>query len=188
MSAEALLNNERHYSYADYLSWDDGYRYELINGKAFMMSSPNEAHQRISGNVFGELYMNLKGKTCVAFTAPFDVRLNAACGDDTVVQPDVFVVCDKTKLDGKSCVGAPDLVIEVLSPSTMGMDKLKKFNAYLEAGVREYWIIDPNDRVVTTFVLDNGRYVANMYGDTAVVPVTALEGCEINMADVYAGV
>lgn len=120
------------------------------------------------------------------FIAPFDVRLNADNTDDTVVQPDVFVVCDKSKLDGKSCKGVPDMIIEVLSPSSLGRDKVLKFNKYQKAGVLEYWIVDPEGRNVTVHVLKNGEYMSKAYGDEETAPVNVLDGCQINLREVFA--
>ena len=127
----------------------------------------------------------LKGKPCQIFAAPFDVRLNADTYDDTVVQPDLLVVCDPSKLDEKGCVGVPDMVIEILSPSTGRHDKLVKFQLYQKTGVREYWIIDPETKTLQVCILENGKYVTSMYGDTGAVPVHVLEGCAINLQDVF---
>jgi Uma2 family endonuclease len=102
------------------------------------------------------------------------------------VQPDISVVCDRSKLDDHGCVGAPDLVIEILSSSTSRYDRVLKFNAYLRAGVREYWIVDPEDKSVSAHILDNGRYLTSVYGDTGHLSVHVLPGCEINLNDIFA--
>ncbi|MDR0310408.1 MAG: Uma2 family endonuclease, partial [Acidobacteriota bacterium] len=119
--------------------------------------------------------------------APFDVRLNADTYDDTVVQPDLLVVCDRSKPDGKCCVGVPDMIIEILSPSSGRHDKLVKFHLYQKAGVREYWIVDPETKTVQVCILENGKYVTTMYGDTDTdtVPVHVLDGCVIGLKDVF---
>ena len=125
------------YTYADYLLWKFEERLELIKGKIFRMSpAPAIAHQRVSRKLSGELYNFFKGKTCELFTAPFDVVLPNAHGkEDSVVQPDLCVVCAPEKLaDGKCCVGAPDLVIEILSPHNSMRDLDMKFHLYEEAG------------------------------------------------------
>ena len=145
----------------------------------------SQDHQAIRGELHGQLWQFLKGKPCKVFSAPFDVRLNADSRDDTVVQPDLLVVCDKSKLNGKSCVGAPDFVIEILSNSTARLDTFVKFRLYQRAGVREYWIVNPETRTVQVCSLENGRYVVNVYGDTDVVAVSALGGCRIDLADVF---
>jgi len=186
---QPLRENER-YTYADYCTWDDSERWELIDGVPYSMSpAPATVHQRISIAIVGQLYGFLRGKTCEVFHAPFDVRLNAAGDDDdTVVQPDIVVVCDSSKLDGKGCNGAPDIVIEILSPATARLDKMLKFNKYLRAGVREYWIVDPDTKTVSTYILKNGEYMARAYGDADTVPVYVLEGCRIDLQGVFAGV
>ena len=172
------------YTYADLLRWDDDHRYELIDGELYRMTSPTLAHQEILGELFLQFAAFLKGKPCKVLVAPFDVRLNAEGKDDTVLQPDILVVCDTTKFDVRSCVGAPDLVVEILSPSTSGRDQLLKFHKYLQAGVREYWIVDPDSKTVAVYILENGKYVCNAYGSEDTIPVHVLEGCHIVMRDV----
>ena len=181
------LQIEKKYNYADYANRADNERYELIDGVIYMMSPPSQAHQEILLEIAGQLREFLKGKPCKVFVAPFAVRLNAAAGDNTVLEPDLFVVCDMAKLDGKSCNGAPDMVVEILSPSTARKDRVTKFNKYLEAGVREYWIVDPDSKTASVHILKNGEYVVSGYGDTDTVAVHVLDGCRINMKDVFAG-
>ena len=174
------------YTYADYCTWGDDERWELIEGVPYAMSpAPNRRHQEISRELSYQFTAFLKGKPCEVFAAPFDVRLNAEKGDNTVVQPDLLVVCDKSKLDDNGCKGAPDLIIEILSPSTSSRDKLLKFNKYLLAGIREYWIVDPVDKIVSVNTLENGKYIVNVYGDADCVPVGVLSGCLINMREVF---
>ena len=181
------IRNDKHYTYADYASWDDDTRYELIDGVAYMMSpAPGRRHQGISGELHRQIKNFLRGKTCKVYDAPFDVRLNAAGDDDTVIQPDIVVVCDQSKLDDKGCNGAPDLVVEILSPSTSGKDRVLKFNKYLQAGVREYWIVDPDNNTVSAHLLKDGQYVTSAYAETDAVPVHVLEGCTISLTDVFA--
>ena len=154
------------YTYEDYKDWDTDERFELIDGDVYLMSAPSYNHQIIVGEIYSEIRNYLKGKKgrCRVVLSPADVRLNFDTKDNTVVQPDVFVVCDKSKLDGQNCNGAPDFVLEVLSKSTSGKDKIIKFNKYLEAGVKEYWIIDPWDKHLAVHILENGRYVTKSYG------------------------
>ena len=181
------IRNDKHYTYADYASWDTDDRYELIDGVAYMMSpAPGRRHQGIQFNLSLQIGNFLKGKTCRAFAAPFDVRLDAAHDDDTVVQPDIVVICDRSKLDDKGCNSAPDLVIEILSPSSLQRDVLLKFNKYLQAGVREYWVVDPDRKTASVHVLDGGRYYTTVYGETSTVPVHVLEGCTVSLPDVFA--
>ena len=180
------VKNEKLYTYSDYYSWDDNQRWELIDGFAYLMApAPTQAHQSATSNLHGQLYGFLKGKSCRVFPAPFDVRLNAFSEDNTVVQPDLLVVCDKSKLDGKCCVGAPDFVIEILSPSTARFDRTTKFDQYKAAGVREYWIVDPETKTVSAHVLQNGEYMTRAYTDTGKAPVSVLEGCEINLEEIF---
>jgi len=174
------------YTYADYASWDDDNRYELIDGEVFMMSAPSVEHQGISGELFRQIANYLVGKKCRVFAAPFDVCLSGKGDeDDTVVQPDILVICDKTKLDKQKCNGAPDMIIEVLSPSSTKHDKLIKFNKYKQAGVREYWIADPVDKSVVVHILENGRYFIGAYEGEGSIPVHVLEGCEIDLSGVF---
>ena len=180
---DKLPTEKQHFTYADYYAWDDGKRWELINGQAYLMEpGPIWEHQGISGNLFGQLYVFLRDKPEIAFHAPFDVRLNAAVGDDTVLQPDLVVICDRSKLDRTGCKGAPDMVIEILSPSTAGRDRVQKFNLYQEAGVREYWIVDPDSKTVSAHILENGKYATAAYGEEDTAPVHVLEGCQITLA------
>lgn len=152
-----------HHTYADYLGWPEDVRYELIDGEAFLMApGPDLAHQDIAGDIYRQLANALDGQPCRAFVAPLDVRLPK--GDqadnlvDTVVQPDVLVVCDPTRLDRRGVRGAPDLVVEVLSPSTAGHDHVRKRRVYERAGVREYWLVHPADRMLTVYRLVGGEY------------------------------
>ena len=176
------------YIYSDYAKFDDEIRRELIDGVIYMMApAPSQKHQEISAELTRQLKNFLLGKPCKVFHAPFDVCLNAAGdSDNTVVQPDVLVVCDKSKLDGKRCDGAPDFIIEILSPSNTKHDTLRKFDKYLQTGVREYWIIDPEREIVHTHVLKNVEYVTKLYSSTDVAAVSVLEGCMIDFNGVFA--
>jgi Uma2 family endonuclease len=179
-----VLRRDKKYTYADYMSWPEDERWELIDGVAYMLAAPNVAHQSISFEIGRQLGNFLRGKPCRAFSAPFSVRL----ADDSVVEPDISIVCDQSKLsDGKTCNGAPDMVIEILSPSSTARDKVLKFNKYLHAGVREYWVVYPDSKTVSVYVLKDGRYMASEYADTDTVPAHVLDGCTINLPDVFAG-
>ena len=157
------LRKEKHYSYADYLTWPDDARYELIDGEAFLMApAPLIEHQEVAGDVYHQLRNQLDGKPCRPYIAPVDVRLpradEADAAIDTVVQPDVLVVCDPAKIDRRGVRGAPDWLVEVLSPSTAAHDQIAKRRTYERAGVREYWLVHPGDRTLTVYALIDGQY------------------------------
>ena len=158
------LDPEGSYTYADYLMWQFQERVELIRGRLFRMSpAPNLAHQKAATSLTGLIWAFFQRKTCQVFAAPFDVRLPVSRKkgqDTTVVQPDLCVVCDESKLDEQGCAGAPDLVVEILSPGNSRSEMKDKFEVYEEAGVREYWIVSPAERVVLIYVLtDEGKYI-----------------------------
>ena len=151
------------YTYADYVLWKIKDRLEILKGKIFKMSpAPAISHQKISGNLYGEMYHYFKGKSCKLFAAPFDVVLKNKNGlEDSVVQPDLCVVCDPKKLENdKRCLGAPDLIIEILSPGNTKKEMRNKYELYEESGVMEYWVVRPVDKEITQFVLENGKYRA----------------------------
>lgn len=179
---------DERYTYADYITWGDDERWEIIDGMPYAMSpSPTQKHQEVSGQLFRRIGNFLEGKPCKVFSAPFDVRLNADEEDDTVCQPDILVVCDSSKLDGKCCKGAPDLIIEVLSPSTARKDRLIKYARYQRAGVREYWLVDIDTKTVDVAILKNGIYVrTKIYSDEDILNVSVLGGCAVNLAEVFA--
>jgi len=186
------LPQERSYTYADLLSWDgDNTRYELYHGQLTALAAPSDVHQRIFRSIFTQLANYLDGKRCEVFSAPFDVRLFEKEGDqpqnvDTVVQPDILVVCDPRKIDHRGVRGAPDMVIEILSDSTRRTDRLMKFNLYQRSGVREYWIVDPATRTASVYTLEEGAYhAADIYNADASVPVGILGGCRIDMTMVF---
>ncbi|GHV74862.1 hypothetical protein AGMMS49940_21640 [Spirochaetia bacterium] len=176
------------YTYADVLEWDEDFRAEIIEGELYMMSPPVRKHQGLLRELFVPIANFLKGKPCKVYPAPFGVRLHPRkdLRDKTVLEPDISVICDVSKLDDRGCNGAPDMIIEILSPSTGTKDKVRKYNLYLDAGVREYWIVDPKTETVQVYVLENGRYVAASYGDADTIAVTVLPGCTINLKEVFA--
>ncbi|NII83595.1 MULTISPECIES: Uma2 family endonuclease [unclassified Pedobacter] len=152
------------YSYADYMRFEFEERLEIIKGHLFKMSPvPSRIHQGISANIFAPIYNILKGKPCRVYSAPFDVRLAKKSVNDkevfTVVQPDIVVVCDPAKLDNRGCIGAPDIVIEILSPGNNKKELINKYEVYEEAGVKEYWIISPSHKTFFRYILDdNGKF------------------------------
>lgn len=157
------LDFNKTYTYADYLLWKFKERVELIKGKIIEMSpAPSTNHQSISSNLHGQFYKVFEERKCKLFSAPFDVRLPIHKSDSdkihTVVQPDLCIVCDPNKLDDKGCIGAPDLVVEILSPSNSKREMKDKFDLYEETGVQEYWIVFPTEEMVLVNVLENGKY------------------------------
>lgn len=188
----ALPAEKERYTFADVLAWDEDERAEIIGGEAVMLATPSTDHQLISGALFAQLYNFLEGKKCRVISAPFAVRLFEQDGDspedvDTVVEPDLSVVCDREKLDGKGCKGAPDMIIEILSPSTHRHDRITKYNLYQRAGVREYWIVEPETQTVQVFLRnENGLLLPHeSYSRTDVAKVNALNGCFIELSKVF---
>ena len=189
------LEINKRYTYADYLTWMDDVRRELYNGFIKMMTpAPSRKHQEISINLV-RIYSNyLFRKKCKIYHAPSDVRLlkNMRSKDDkviyTVVQPDIYVVCDLSKLDDRGCLGAPDFVIEIVSAKNSKRDVKDKFEIYQEHGVREYWIVNPNDENVTVFVLDEkGKFqFSGMYAGDDKIPVNIFKGdLSIDLTEVF---
>lgn len=188
----ALPSKRMRYTFADALTWEENQRIEIIDGEAVMMAPPIRIHQEISGELFFQLANYLRGKGCKVYAAPFAVRLFEAEGDapedvDTVVEPDITVVCDTGKLDKYGCKGAPELVIEVLSPSTRRHDRLVKLELYQRAGVAEYWLVDPENQSVQVLLLGKEGYLLPRedYGRRDIAKVNVLEGCFIELEKVF---
>ena len=189
-----VLQRDTHYhTYADYLTWSRDYGDELINGTAYVREppSPGLSHQRMVGEIYRQAANALKGRPYQVCVAPSDVRLPKSNEHDdqvdTVVQPDVFIVCDRQKLDERGTRGAPDWVVEVLSPSTARHDQFVKVPAYERAGVREVWLVHPIDCTLTIYRLETGRYGSGtcleLKGQT---PLTAVPGVTIDWDEVLA--
>jgi len=189
------LDLNKRYTYADYLTWFDDARRELFNGFIKLMTpAPSSYHQIISGNIELTIGNYLRKKKCRMFHAPSDVRFPKEKHDKddkqtfTVVQPDIYVVCDPTKIDAKGCLGAPDLIIEIISPKNSKRDIKDKFEIYQENGVREYWIVMPNDETVSVFLLDeNSKYqFVGMYAENDKIPVNIFNGdLAIDLTEVF---
>jgi Uma2 family endonuclease len=158
------FKDDEHYTYADYKAWElkPGERYELIDGIAYAMSAPSERHQLISVFLTLEFGNFLKGKPCKVIHAPYDVRLfyEEDESDDTVVQPDLVVICDPKKRGKEGCRGAPELVVEILSPSNSAEEMSRKLRLYEDAGVGEYWVVDPENKTVRVRHRENGSFGA----------------------------
>jgi len=177
----------KEYTYEEWLELDNNEYIELIDGvlydrnALYMRGEPSRRHMDIVREFTVKLGVFLIGKTCKLYTNPFMVKLN----EKTVVHPDISVICDPDKLNDRGCNGAPDLIIEILSLSNMADDMWVKYNKYLMAGVKEYWIIDPIKNLVTVHVFENGEYSATLYSDKDILPVTVLPGCEIDLKVIF---
>jgi Uma2 family endonuclease len=177
------LDLKKRYTFADYLGWLDDKRRELFNGFVKMMTpAPSTKHQLILGEIHGQFWQQLKSQKCKVFPAPFDVRFPSKEGDIsddkiyTVVQPDISIVCDNSKIDGKGCIGAPDLIVEIISPNTVKNDVEEKYRLYEQNAVKEYWIIHPNDETVSVFILENGKYqLQGIYSKSSKIKVSIFE-------------
>jgi len=188
------LDLSKRYTYADYLTWIDDQRRELIDGFIHLMSAPSELHARLSHltSWFIEAFVRARKGKCRIYHAPFDVRLPTEGYREndkiySVVQPDVCVICDLSKIDKRGCIGAPDLIVEILSPSTSKKDRTLKYNLYETAGVREYWMINPKTKVLQVCILQpNGKYDAGaIYECTQKAPVHIFEGMEIDLMELF---
>jgi Uma2 family endonuclease len=192
---EPARKNDRVYTYGDYKTWPEDERWELIDGTAWNMSpAPNRYHQKLVSQLMRPILNHLEANHCEVYTAPFDVLLPDHPGQEedevnTVVQPDISVICDKRKLTEKGCTGAPDWIIEILSAYTSHKDMSIKYELYQRHGVREYWIVDPGNRYVHVYLLDeDGRYpdYPQVYLRDAVIECLVLEGLSIELARVFA--
>ncbi|MDX2189698.1 MAG: Uma2 family endonuclease [Bacteroidota bacterium] len=186
------LDLSKTYTYADYLTWWFDEQIELIKGKIFKMSpAPNTRHQRILWGIQHAISNKIVNKKCKLFFAPFDVRFpkNNTKGDETiydVVQPDICIICDDKKLDEKGCLGAPDLIVEILSPSTSKKDLTDKYQLYEENGVNEYWIVYPGEELVSVYSLNNGEYhLSQTYTNEDILRSILFEGLELNMGEIF---
>ena len=179
------------YSYADYLTWQLDEMVEIIKGKLFKMTAaPSRLHQKVAGKLYYHLYGFLAGNPCEVYIAPFDVRFSKASTKNediyTVVQPDICVICDKDKLDEAGCIGAPDLIVEVLSPGNNKKETHHKYEVYQEFGVKEYWIIQPIEQTLMIYTLQNGRYVPSRLKTSGdVVTSSVLPGFSLNLEDFF---
>ncbi|MDZ4667539.1 MAG: Uma2 family endonuclease [bacterium] len=178
------------YSYADYLTWTMEEMVEVIKGRVFKMTAPKRIHQEISWKISLKIGNHLIGKKCKAYAAPFDVRLplKSKRNEDifTVVQPDICVICDIDKLDDAGCIGAPDLIVEILSKGNNKKELKNKFEVYEESGVKEYWIIQPEEQTLTINTLVNGKYTSSRLltnGDEIATPI--LPGFILNLEEVF---
>lgn len=188
-----LLDISKKYSYADYLLWKFEERIEILRGKIFKMSpAPSSSHQRYSITLLRYFFNYFQNNSCQIFHAPFDVRLpdsqkkNRDKDIFTVVQPDLCIICDKSKIDERGCVGAPDLIVEILSPGNTTKEMKNKFRLYEEAGVREYWLVEPNDRVIFVYVLREGIYIGLApFTEEDTLKSEIFDGLEMSVAEIF---
>jgi Uncharacterized protein conserved in cyanobacteria len=181
-------DEKKTYTYQDWLTWNGAW--ELINGKAYNMSpAPTAIHQYIVGELYFALRTFFQNRSCFVFVAPFDVRLSENEEyemPDHIVQPDLSVICSRDQIFKNGCQGAPSLIIEVLSPSTALKDFNEKFNLYQKYGVQEYWIVDPGNRTVHVYTLQEGTYqVRNLYTEHDVIHSNFFNDLNVPMGSLF---
>ena len=189
-STVGSLALDRCYTYTDYKEWElaEGERYEIIYGKANAMSTPNTYHQSILMELSKQIANYLTGKPCKVFPAPFDVRLFYADdeSDDTVVQPDITIICDRKKIGPEGGRGAPDFIAEILSPSNTAIEMQRKFHLYRDAGVREYWVLDPENKTLHVYNFKDNAIFPRTYKSTDKAKVEIFDDLEIDLEPVFA--
>jgi Uma2 family endonuclease len=189
-----VMSATRPHTYGDLRRWPDETRWELIDGQAHAMASPSWQHQSVCANLLVQLITHFRPRGCRVFPAPFDIRLPEGDEHDdeirNVVQPDLSVVCDASKLDSRGCRGAPDLVVEILSRSTAGRDQVIKRALYDRHGVREYWLVHPIDRVLTICRRsgETGFDIFETFVTEGKLPSAGFPGLEVDWDDVFADV
>jgi Uma2 family endonuclease len=187
-------NIDRKYTYKDYLTWPENERWEIIDGVPYMQAAPKWQHQSISRELLLQFGEYLKNKDCQIFSAPFDVLLPETDEKDEdatfVVQPDLVIVCDRNKLQGTGYSGAPSLIIEIMSPASNKMDRLYKFNKYERAGVKEYWIVEIEGKILSVFTLqENKRYGRpDLYSEEDKVKVSIFADLIVDLKAVFENV
>jgi Uma2 family endonuclease len=188
--SDAALLNEQSWTYADYKGWelDGGERYELVYGEAYAMAAPDAYHQSMLMELAKQIAVYLTGKPCKVYPAPYDVRLfyEADESDDTVVQPDITIVCDEKKRGPEGCRGAPDFVAEILSPFNKAIEMERKFTLYRNAGVREYWVLDPKHKALHVYCFKNGTIFPRAYRSEDVVPLEIFPDLSVRLEPVFA--
>jgi len=183
---------EGKYTYADYLTFPEGERWEIMEGIAYMQAAPSPIHQEVLGGLYSQIYQYLLDKPCKVYPAPFCVKLisgNEKKNEDIkmIVEPDISIVCDPSKIDQRGCNGAPDWVVEIVSPSSARIDKFIKFNQYEKAGVKEYWIVEPDIKLVSVFILqENGRYGRpEIFTEEDRIKISIFADLEINLRLIF---
>lgn len=186
------LQSDRKYTYADYLTWNGDERWEIIDGIPYLQSAPSWQHQAISVELASQFNSFLKDRSCRVFTAPFDLCIPEKNESDEeisnfIAQPDIIIICDETKLRKTGYFGVPSLIIEISSPSTARNDKLIKFNKYEKAGVQEYWVVEPENKLINVFTLqENQRYGRlDVYSEENKIQVSLFPEISIDLKPVF---
>lgn len=185
-----LLKPEQQYSYVDYLTWPEEERWEILDGIPYMQATPTDKHQMISGELYRQFSTHLHGKSCRIFHPPFSVILDEESNNSNirnVLEPDLTIVCDRSKLTGRGYKGGPSLIVEILSPSSVKRDKIIKLDKYEKIGVKEYWIVDPESNLVDVFILQaDGRYGrSEIYSSEDTIKVSIFSDLEIDLNSVF---
>ncbi|GIN87529.1 hypothetical protein J6TS2_39150 [Heyndrickxia sporothermodurans] len=186
-----LPTEGRIYTYVDYLSWTEDVRAEIIDGIVYFQTAPSRIHQEVLSELHRQIANFLVGKKCKVYPAPFHVVLNlneeTEKDSKNIFEPDISIICDHSKLDDRGCKGSPDVIIEITSPSTARKDKIEKFNKYEQARVKEYWIIEPNEKIVSVFTLQQNQRFGrpDMYTDEDKVKVSIFENLVIDLTLVF---
>jgi Uma2 family endonuclease len=189
-SSNLALKSDERYTYKDYMTWNDNQYWELIDGIAYQMAPPTRKHQRISTELLRQFANYFLNKTCEVHHQPFGVRLPLENEPDeyitNAILPDIVVVCDKNKLDDAGCKGTPDLIVEILSPSTSKRDMKDKKRLYEKTGVKEYWIVDPYNNIIHIYKLENNKYgMSEIYTEEDKINVGIFPDLEINLSFVF---
>ncbi|MCC8101683.1 MAG: Uma2 family endonuclease [Clostridiales bacterium] len=182
------LPKEQIYTEDDYWNLPEDIRAELIDGKIYYMSAPNRIHQELIGGMYALIYNHIHSKkgSCRVYSAPFAVKLRK--DRENTVEPDISVICDHSKLTGKGCTGAPDWIVEIISPSNPGHDYVRKLNLYDDAGVREYWIIDPTEESVMVYTRKQEHFAYSVYTFQDKIPVSVFDDFTIDFAELIADI
>lgn len=181
------LPDKQLYTEEDYYNIPEDVRAELIDGKIYYQAAPSRIHQKLVGKLYSAIdqYITSKGGYCEVYPAPFAVQLNT--DNKTIVEPDISVICDSEKLTDKGCSGAPDWIIEIVSPGSQSHDYVRKLNLYLDAGVREYWIVNPEDKTIAEYHFENPQFALKMYSFEDNVKVNIYDDLSIRLADLDIG-
>ena len=180
------LDLSKTYTFKDYLSWKFSEKVELLKGYISKMSpAPNTQHQLIARLIFQEMAWFLKSKSCQIFFAPYDIYLKVGT-NQTVVQPDICVICDTSKIKNHGCVGSPDLVVEILSPGNARKEMKEKYEIYEESGVLEYWVVFPGEEILQIYILENGKFIPQKpYTSGDIYTSRVLEGFKIEVKQIF---